>query len=90
LDQGRIALRRSLEEGVIKSLRVTLGSEPRDPTLSIHPIVNFRLACETLAFSGFCACVLGADSPVAFRVTDWFETHFYLCHAELCSKVRKK
>ncbi|MET3997863.1 hypothetical protein ABID65_009546 [Bradyrhizobium sp. S3.9.2] len=63
------------------SLRVTLGSEPCDPTLSIHPIVNF---------SGFCAWVLGDDSPVAFRVTDRFETHFYFCHAELCRKVRKK
>ncbi|MEY9391877.1 hypothetical protein ABIF66_000174 [Bradyrhizobium japonicum] len=37
------------------SLRVTLGSEPCDPTLSIHPIVNFCLACETHNFSGFCA-----------------------------------
>ncbi|MEY9238077.1 hypothetical protein ABIF78_010458, partial [Bradyrhizobium japonicum] len=41
------------------SLRVTLGSEPCDPTLSIHPIVNFCLACETHNFSGFCAWVLG-------------------------------
>jgi hypothetical protein len=79
-----------LEEGVIKSLRVTLGSEPRDPTLSIQPIVNFGLACEARDFSGFCAWVLGDDCPVALRVTDWFEIHFYFCHAELCKKVRKK
>ena len=72
------------------SLRVTLGSEPCDPTRSIHPIVNFCLACETHNFSGFCAWVLGDDSPVAFRVTDRFETHFYFCHAELCRKVCKK
>jgi hypothetical protein len=72
------------------SFRVTLRPEPRDPTLAIHPIVNFGLACETRDFSGFCAWVLGDDSPVAFRVADWFETHFCFCHAELCRKVRKK
>ena len=65
-----------LEEGVIKSFRVTLGSEPRDSTLSIHPIVDFGLDCEARDFARFCAWVLGDDSPVAFRVTDWFENHF--------------
>jgi len=87
---GPYRLAKIVGRGVIKSLRVTLGSQPRDPTLSIHPIVNVGLACETRDFSGFCAGVFGDDSPVAFRVTDWFETHFYFCHAELCRKVRKK
>lgn len=49
----------------VRSLRVTLRSEPRDPTLTVHPIVNFGLAREARDFSRFCAWVLSDNRPVA-------------------------
>jgi hypothetical protein len=55
---------------LIGLLGVALRAQPRDLTITVHPVVNVGLTLETRDFSRFSTWVIGDDGPVIISVAN--------------------
>src|SRR5882724_1705160 len=67
-------------------LGVTLRAEPRDPAVSVHPVVGIGLAGKPDDFSLFATWIVRLDCPIVVCNPDDLEGHFCFCHGALCSQ----
>jgi hypothetical protein len=63
-----------------KLLGVTLGPQPSDTAIAIHPLVDFRFAFETRNVNRLDTRTLGPDIPVVLGNSHRFETYSCFGH----------
>ncbi len=63
-----------------ESLSVTLGTEPSDLAVSIHPLIEFGFAFEARNLSGFCAFIIRDNFPIIIGDSNGPEGHLCFCH----------
>src|SRR5947209_3354997 len=71
-------------------LGVTLGAQPRDAALAVHPLVDFRFAFETRDLNRCDPRAFGHDIPVAFGNSNGFESYSRFGHTPLCQQFELK
>jgi hypothetical protein len=74
------------ESAGLSLLRVTLRTQPSDAAITVHPLVDFGFAFETLNVNRLDTRTLGHDIPIVFGNSHRFETYFCFSHA-LCYGV---
>jgi hypothetical protein len=58
-------------------------TQPSDAVITVHPLVDFGFAFETLNVNRLDTRTLGHDIPIVFGNSHRFETYFCFSHA-LC------
>ena len=71
-------------------LRVTLGAQPADAAVAVHPVVGVGLAGQAGDQAGLDARIVRLDAPVVFGVADDLEGYFCFGHAALCRVSSEK
>jgi len=72
---------RCLPDSEVTSLGVALRAEPRNPAVSVHPLVDLGLAGEAGDLARLAARVVRLNRPVVVGDPDGFKRHFCFCHA---------